>query len=172
MQRHQAQYLLLGGQACVLYGAAGFSRDTDWVILASEENPERLTVAMQSLEAEVIAAPPFLLPHLEAAHAVHFRCRHPSVAGMRVAIMSRMRGVPDFETLWNRRTTLEMEVGIPMDWKRFVERETHRTRARFKTLNSSLAAAIPIRSFSSRRHRETRTFISWRSISRRFRAGS
>ena len=26
---HEVQYLPLGGQACVLYGAAEFSRDTD-----------------------------------------------------------------------------------------------------------------------------------------------
>ena len=30
--------LLMGGQACVLYGAAEFSRDTDLAILASSEN--------------------------------------------------------------------------------------------------------------------------------------
>jgi hypothetical protein len=29
---HQVQYLLMGGQACVLYGAAQFSRDTDVAI--------------------------------------------------------------------------------------------------------------------------------------------
>lgn len=101
----------MGGQACVLYGAAEFSRDTDLAILASEENAERLTKAMQALEAEVIAVPPFLLQHLEAGHAVHFRCRHPEAAGMRVDVMSRMRGITDFPTLWERRTTLEMDDG-------------------------------------------------------------
>ena len=42
MREHQVQCLLMGGQACVLYGAAEFSRDTDLAILASEENAERL----------------------------------------------------------------------------------------------------------------------------------
>lgn len=111
MREHQVQCLLMGGQACVLYGAAEFSRDTDLAILASEENAGRLTKALQALEAEVIAVPPFLLQHLEAGHAVHFRCRHPDAAGMRVDVMSRMRGVPDFQTLWERRTTLEMDDG-------------------------------------------------------------
>lgn len=111
MREHQVQCLLMGGQACVLYGAAEFSRDTDLAILASEENAERLTKAMQALEAEVIAVPPFLLQHLEAGHAVHFRCRHPEAAGMRVDVMSRMRGVTDFPTLWERRTTLVMDDG-------------------------------------------------------------
>ena len=58
MREHQVQCLLMGGQACVLYGAAEFSRDTDLAILASEENAERLTKAMRALEAEVIAVPP------------------------------------------------------------------------------------------------------------------
>lgn len=109
MREHQVQCLLMGGQACVLYGAAEFSRDTDLAILASEENAARLMKAMQALDAEVIAVPPFLLQHLEAGHAVHFRCHHPEAAGMRVDVMSRMRGVTDFQTLWERRTTLEMD---------------------------------------------------------------
>jgi hypothetical protein len=115
MREHQVQCLLMGGQACVLYGAAEFSRDTDLAILASEENAERLTKAMQALEAEVIAVPPFLLQHLEAGHAVHFRCRHPEAAGMRVDVMSRMRGVTDFSTLWERRTTLVVDDGTLCD---------------------------------------------------------
>lgn len=115
MREHHVQCLLMGGQACVLYGAAEFSRDTDLAILASEENAERLTKAMQALEAEVIAVPPFLLQHLEAGLAVHFRCRHPGAAGMRVDVMSHMRGVADFSTLWERRTTLEMDDGTLCD---------------------------------------------------------
>ena len=115
MREHQVQCLLMGGQACVLYGAAEFSRDTNLAILASEENAERLTKAMQSLEAEVIDVPPFLLQHLDAGHAVHFRCRHPEAAGMRVDVMSRMRGVVDFLMLWERRTTLVMDDGTLCD---------------------------------------------------------
>jgi hypothetical protein len=111
MREHRVQCLLMGGQACVLYGAAEFSRDTDLAIVASEENAARLAEAMKALEAEVVAVPPFLIPHLEAGHAVHFRCHHPDAAGMRVDVMSRMRGVDGFDELWERRTTLEMEDG-------------------------------------------------------------
>jgi hypothetical protein len=38
IQKHQVQGLLMGGQACVLYGAAEFSRDT---ALREEEDRER-----------------------------------------------------------------------------------------------------------------------------------
>jgi hypothetical protein len=34
----------MGGQACVFYGAAEFSRDTDLALLASSENCARLDV--------------------------------------------------------------------------------------------------------------------------------
>ena len=32
-RRHRVRALLMGGQACILYGAAEFSRDTDFVVL-------------------------------------------------------------------------------------------------------------------------------------------
>jgi hypothetical protein len=42
------RHLLIGGQACVLYGAAEFSRDCDVVILADDENPTRQRLADDS----------------------------------------------------------------------------------------------------------------------------
>nr|WP_285964774.1 hypothetical protein [Oscillatoria laete-virens] len=59
MQDFQVKCLLMGGQACVLYGAAEFSRDTDFVLLADEENLLALKQALDSLDAERIAVPPF-----------------------------------------------------------------------------------------------------------------
>jgi hypothetical protein len=101
----------MGGQACVFYGAAEFSRDTDFAILADAANLERLRAAMQELQASVIVVPPLSLEHLERGHAVHFRCQHPEAAGLRVDVMSRMRGVAAFPELWERRTTLQGEDG-------------------------------------------------------------
>jgi len=101
----------MGGQACVLYGAAEFSRDTDLAILASPENLSRLRAALADLQAEVIAVPPFELKHLRKGHAIHFRCHTPEADGMRVDVMTRMRGVDVFARLWPRRTTLGAEDG-------------------------------------------------------------
>lgn len=39
----------MGGQACVFYGAAGFSRATDFAILADAENLARLERALAEL---------------------------------------------------------------------------------------------------------------------------
>ena len=42
MAAHRVQALLMGGQACVFYCAAEFSRDTDLLILANAGNSQRL----------------------------------------------------------------------------------------------------------------------------------
>jgi hypothetical protein len=41
MAAHNVRCLLMGGQACVFYGAAEFSRDSDFAILAEAENWDR-----------------------------------------------------------------------------------------------------------------------------------
>jgi hypothetical protein len=98
----------MGGQACVFYGAAEFSRDTDFAILADAANLARLRRALADLQAESIAVPPFELKFLRRGQAIHFRCQHPEALRMRVDVMSKMRGVDSFAKLWRRRTVLEL----------------------------------------------------------------
>jgi hypothetical protein len=105
----------MGGQACVFYGAAEFSRDTDLAILGDEDNLARVHRAIAELRGEVIAVPPFAPEHLSRGHAVHFRCHHPEADRLRVDLMSKMRGVAPFPELWERRTTIEMEDGLRCD---------------------------------------------------------
>jgi hypothetical protein len=105
----------MGGQACVLYGGAEFSRDTDLAVLADAANLARLGKALADLQAEPIAVPPFELKYLRRGHALHFRCRHPDAFRMRVDVMSRMRGVDPFGKLWKRRTTVTLPDGLTCD---------------------------------------------------------
>ncbi len=72
----------MGGQACVFYGATQFSKNADFVILASDENFKRLHAALAALEADRIAVPPFDPSVLATGHAVHYRCRVPEAAGL------------------------------------------------------------------------------------------
>ena len=109
MRSRQVQCLLMGGQACVLYGAAEFSRDADLAIVADAANLTRLGEALEDLQATCIAVPPFETRYLEMGLAVRYRCRRPEASGLRVDVMSRMRGVDAFAALWDRRTTLELE---------------------------------------------------------------
>jgi hypothetical protein len=103
------RYLLMGGQACVLYGAAEFSRDTDVAVLPEPQNLQRLSAALAELQAECIAIPPFSAEFLARGHAVHFRCAHSDAQRMRIDVMSVMRGLDQFDLLWQRRTTIEEE---------------------------------------------------------------
>jgi hypothetical protein len=105
----------MGGQACVFYGAAEFSRDTDLAILADAANLSRLKQALDQLQAECIAVPPFDLKYLRRGHAIHFRCQHPEAHRMRIDVMSKMRGVDPFPALWKRRVTIKLPDGIVCD---------------------------------------------------------
>lgn len=99
----------MGGQACVFYGAAEFSRDVDFAVFAEPENLQKLQKAMRTLHANVIAVPPFDASFLQMGLAVHFRCQAEGVEGMRVDVMTKMRGVDPFPQLWERRTTIQID---------------------------------------------------------------
>ena len=51
LRSNAARHLLMGGQACVLYGAAEFSRDTDICVLADAQNLDRRRAALADLGA-------------------------------------------------------------------------------------------------------------------------
>jgi hypothetical protein len=107
-QDFEVQALLMGGQACVLYGGSEFSRDVDFAIHADETNLETVEAAMTALQAEIVAVPNFSGAFLEQGLAVHFRCGVKPAAGLRVDVMTRMRGVDPFPRLWERRTVFTL----------------------------------------------------------------
>lgn len=107
MQEEGVEYLLVGGQACVIYGAAEFSKDVDFVVLADMKNFNCLRKVSSKLEAAVIAVPPFEKEYLDEGLAIHLRCGLMGVEGFRVDLMSEMRGVAPFACLWKRRTTIQ-----------------------------------------------------------------
>jgi len=101
--------LLMGGQACVFYGAAEFSRDLDLLILSDAGNIAAFHKALADLKAESIAVPPFDSGWLAKGHALHFRCHRPHVEGLRIDVMALYRGGAPFNELWQRRTTIEVD---------------------------------------------------------------
>lgn len=82
----------MGGQACVLYGGAEFSRDVDLAIEPSEGNLTRVREALERLSAERVFAPELSLEALDRGHACHFRAGAEGASGIRIDLMSRMRG--------------------------------------------------------------------------------
>lgn len=101
--RHNVAALLMGGQACVLYGAAEFTRDTDFVVDADEANLSRLRSALDVLSAKTVDVPELAADVLRRGHACHFRSNLLSPRGWRIDIMSCMRGCDEFSELWKRR---------------------------------------------------------------------
>jgi len=95
----------------VFYGAAQVSKDIDFVVLADDQNFARLQDALGRLQAARIAVPPFDSEILQRGHAVHFRCAADGTEGLRIDVMTRMRGVDDFSKLWSRRTTVADDRG-------------------------------------------------------------
>jgi len=108
IRTYDVRALLMGGQACVLYGAAEYSRDLDLAVLATPEALPALNAALNALHATMIDVPSFDVCFLERGHAVHFSIPDGSTSPLRVDIMSRLRGVDAFPTLWERRTTIAL----------------------------------------------------------------
>jgi hypothetical protein len=106
--------LVMGGQACVLYGSAEFSRDLDLVIAAHGDALERLHAALTDLQAQVIAVPPLRLDLLERGHAVHFRCARPDVAGLRIDVLLCPPRIADVAGMWERRVLIPIPGGAPV----------------------------------------------------------
>lgn len=106
--------LVMGGQACVLYGAAQFSRDLDLTLTPDPESLEKLGEALADLQAELIAVPPLDPANLERGHAVHYRCKRADLEDLRIDVMSKMRGVDSFDRLWERRFVVQTPEG-PID---------------------------------------------------------
>jgi hypothetical protein len=101
----------MGGQACVFYGAAQVSKDVDFILLADAANFERLHAALRTLQARRIAVPRFDPAILARGHAVHFRCNAPGVEELRIDVMTRLRDLPEFAALWERRTVIIDDTG-------------------------------------------------------------
>ena len=106
--RHKVKALLIGGQACILYGAAEFSRDIDLAVLVSPENLEDLKKALEELGAERVFYPALSEEMLLRGHACHFRCQREDVKGLRIDVIGVMRGVDPFLELWRRRREIKL----------------------------------------------------------------
>jgi len=106
---------LIGGQACIIYGAAEFSRDSDFVVLSMEENLDRLQKALKHLQAETIYFPPFETEYLERGHACHFCCGIKDIENLRIDVLTKLRGCDEFDKLWSRRKTVKIKNNRSID---------------------------------------------------------
>ncbi|MEW6741257.1 MAG: hypothetical protein AB1486_00740 [Planctomycetota bacterium] len=72
-ERHDLEYLLISGQASVLYGAATFSEDIDLWIRPTPRNTRRLLESLAACRARIHKlTPPIEQRFLAAGHGFHF----------------------------------------------------------------------------------------------------
>ena len=107
-RKQRVKSLLIGGQACIVYGGAEFSRDSDFVVLASAVNLKALAGALKILKAFPVYYPELTIQYLLKGHACHFRCGGRGVEGLRVDIMSKLKGCDAFGKLWARRNRVKI----------------------------------------------------------------
>jgi hypothetical protein len=113
--KRRVKCLLMGGQACILYGAAEFTRDTDFFVLCDDKNLERIKTALRDLKAVQVFFPPLEARFLQKGHACHFVCGTNDTKNFRIDIMSRMRGCPDFKALWAERKFMRIDgMSVPV----------------------------------------------------------
>ena len=73
LERHGVEYLLISGQATVLYGAATFSEDIDLWINPTGRNRDSFLLALRDCQARYYKlTPPLTIEHLERGHGFHF----------------------------------------------------------------------------------------------------
>lgn len=111
IRKHGVKALLMGGQACVFYGAAEFSRDADLLIVTDPDNLDRLRAALNDLQARQVFVPALQEDFLRRGHAVHFKCGIPEANDIRIDVMGTLRGVGSFAELWERRSVIEDKEG-------------------------------------------------------------
>jgi hypothetical protein len=107
LDRERVRYLVISGQACILYGASQFTEDIDLWIQPAPGNLESFLRAMARVEAHVYKlTPPLSMKYVRKGHGFHFRIgrdlfldvmgRPPRVGSFQQAI-SRAR---EFKTDW------------------------------------------------------------------------
>jgi hypothetical protein len=73
LEQHEVRWLLISGQATILYGAATFSEDVDLWVQPTSENFERFTAALRESQARYYKlTPPLTVANAVERHGFHF----------------------------------------------------------------------------------------------------
>jgi hypothetical protein len=107
LERKNVSYLLISGQACVLYGASEFTEDIDLWVEPRTRNARRCLEALASINARVYKlTPSFRVSLLKKGHGFHYR-----VGELYVDIMGRPPRVGDFSSALRRSRKINTDWG-------------------------------------------------------------
>jgi hypothetical protein len=108
----RVDYLLISGQAAVLYGAANFSEDIDLWVEPAPSNLDRFAeVLRQHKAAYYKLSPPLQSQFLETGHGIHFTILDENRVEVFLDIMGRPPRVRDFATAKAHATVLNSQWG-------------------------------------------------------------
>jgi hypothetical protein len=111
-ERAGLDYLLISGQATVLYGAATFSEDVDLWIRPTTANARKLLTALASQRARVHRlTPPLTLRNIRKGHGFHFVVPGQPLDTY-LDVMARPPRVGDFTTAKRRARMMETDWGM------------------------------------------------------------
>lgn len=130
LEEHRVAYLLISGQASVLYGAAEFSEDVDLWVEPSAANIVRLVSALRAERTSYYKlTPPLTEENFQRGHGFHFVVGAED--GFFLDVMGRPPRVGKFEASFKRGEIFETPLGrIPaISLKELVEvKKTQRLR--------------------------------------------
>ena len=120
LEGNKVRYLLISGQASVLYGASTFSEDIDLWILPTRKNIGALVSALRENNATVYKlTPPLTLENLKFGHGFHFRLPDEQFEVSYVDVMGKPPRVSSFTKASAQSKVMETDwgflqvVGIP-----------------------------------------------------------
>src|SRR5438270_6225902 len=111
-EAHRLEYLVIGGQAAILYGASQFTEDLDIWIQPSMRAIEALLRALADLEARVHKlTPPLTYGYARRGHGFHFVVPQRGEPDVYLDVMARPPRVRSFGVARARAATLETPWG-------------------------------------------------------------
>lgn len=111
---HDLEYLLIGGQAAVLYGAAHFTSDVDVWIRPTRVNLIRLTASLEATGAFLHKlTPPLSMRWLDRGHGFHFRVPvgRSRADDLYLDVMGRPPRVTSFQAAARRAVSMDTPWG-------------------------------------------------------------
>ena len=109
----KVQYLLISGQAAILYGAAAFSEDIDIWLRPSADNASLFITALRTCGARYYKITPPLTPlYLLKGHGFHFLIPSGGKSDLFLDVMGVPPRVPEFTIAWERSARIKTPWGI------------------------------------------------------------
>jgi hypothetical protein len=112
LETTKVEYLLISGQATILYGAATFSEDVDIWVAPTEPNIDSFLSVLRAGSATYYKlTPPFTLENLERGHGFHFVLPDGPGASVYLDVMGKPPRVGTFAAAATNARTFDTDFG-------------------------------------------------------------